>query len=134
MSSWNPFGFISDLFTKNKEGVERISTNRQKDDDWEILGLIKNKRATRFIPYESLQSKYLKSAKCYKVLVPRANGSGAFGEVFSTPVLGTPVLISTDTFLQMGQFKTETEAVACLRYVKNEIFPCYGRCKEDSRV
>ena len=122
VSPRNPFGFISDLFTKNNEGIERISTTRQKENDWEVLGLIKNKRTTRFIPYEALQSKYLKNAKSYKVLVPRANGSGAFGEVFSTPVLGTPVLISTDTFLQMGSFKTEAEASACLKYVKTKFF------------
>jgi len=122
VSPWNPFGFISDLFTKNNEGVERISEKRMAEDDWEVLGLIKNKRVTRYIPYDALKTRYLKKAKSWKVLVPRANGSGAFGEVFSTPVLGTPVLICTDTFLQVGSYKTKSEAEACLKYVKTKFF------------
>lgn len=58
----------------------------------------------------------------YKVLVPRANGSGVFGEVFSTPMLGAPMLISTDTFLEVGQFDNEYEALSLLKYVKTKFF------------
>ncbi len=121
VSSWNPYGFISDLFVKNNEKVERISENRQKDDDWEVIGLLKGKRVRRFIPQTALKKNY-EGAMAYKVLLPRANGSGVFGEVFSTPMLGAPMLIATDTFLQVGQFDNTNEAESLLKYVKTKFF------------
>lgn len=121
VSSRNPYGFISDLFTKNHENVSRISEKREKEDDYKIIGLLKNKRVIRYIPNEALK-KNIEGAQAYKVLVPRANGSGAFGEVFSTPMLGTPMLISTDTFLQVGKFDNKIEAENLLKYVKTKFF------------
>lgn len=126
VSSRNPYGFISDLFTKNNEKVERISEVRQRDDDWEIIGLLKGKRVRRFIPHDALK-KNIEGAMSYKVLVPRANGSGVFGEIFSTPMLGAPMLgapmlIGTDTFLEVGKFDNAYEAESLLKYVKTKFF------------
>ena len=121
VSSRNPYGFISDLFTKNNEKVARISEVRHANDDWEIIGLLKGKRVRRFIPYNALKKNH-EGAMSYKVLLPRANGSGVFGEVFSTPMLGVPMLISTDTFLEVGKFDTVFEAESLLKYVKTKFF------------
>lgn len=121
VSSWNPFGFISDLFTKNKEGVSRISEEKQQDDDYLVHGLLKNKRVIRYIPNSALK-KNIHIAHSYKVFLPRANGSGVFGEVFSTPMIGTPMMICTDTFLQIGIFDNCTEAENLLKYVKTKYF------------
>lgn len=120
VSSWNPFGFISDLFTKNKEGVSRISEEKQQDDDYLVHGLLKNKRVIRYIPNSALK-KNIHIAHSYKVFLPRANGSGVFGEVFSTPMIGTPMMICTDTFLQIGVFDNCTEAENLLKYVKHSL-------------
>lgn len=54
----------------------------------------------------------------YKVILPKSNGSGAIGEVLSTPILGTPILGYTDTFISVGAFEERGEAEACLKYVK----------------
>ena len=121
VSSWNPFGFISDLFTKNKEGVSRISEEKQQDDDYLVHGLLKNKRVIRYIPNSALK-KNIHIAHSYKVFLPRANGSGVFGEVFSTPMIGTPMMICTDTLLQIGVFDNCTEAENLLKYVKTKYF------------
>ena len=51
----------------------------------------------------------------HKVIVPKSNGSGAIGEVLSTPIIGY-----TDTFISIGAFDTQTEAEACLKYVKTK--------------
>ena len=61
----------------------------------------------------------------YKVLVPEANGSGAIGEILSTPVVGVPVVGVpvvgyTDTFIGIGVFDTEETATACLKYIKTK--------------
>ena len=121
VSSRNPFGFIFDLFTKNKEGVSRISEEKQQDDDYLVHGLLKNKRVIRYIPNSALK-KNIHIAHSYKVFLPRANGSGVFGEVFSTPMIGTPMMICTETFLQIGVFDNCTEAENLLKYVKTKYF------------
>ena len=51
----------------------------------------------------------------HKVFVPKSNGSGAIGEVLSTPLIGV-----TQTFLTIGAFDTRAEAEACLKYVKTK--------------
>lgn len=121
VSSWNPYGFISDLFVKNNEGVSRISEEPEADDDYKIIGLLKGKRVFRYIPHNELK-KNIEGAMAYKVLIPRANGSGAFGETFSSPMVGEPMLIATDTFLQVGQFDNEYEANSLLKYIRTKFF------------
>lgn len=126
VSSRNPFGFVSDLFVKNNEGVERISETKMAPDDYKISGLLGGKRVFRYIPNSALK-KNIAGAKAYKVLLPRANGSGALGEVFSSPMLGEPMLgepmlVCTDTFLQVGQFDNEDEAKNLLKYIKTKFF------------
>jgi superfamily II DNA or RNA helicase len=121
VSSWNPFGFISDFFVKNNESVRRISEEKKDTNDYKVIGLLKGKRVYRYIPNDELK-KNRKGADSWKVFVTRANGSGVFGEVFSTPMLGTPMLVCTDTFLQVGEFDNEYEAKSVLTYVKTKFF------------
>jgi len=121
VSSRNPFGFVSDLFVKNNEGVSRISENKISSDDYLVHGLLGGKRVIRYIPNSSLK-KNIEGAKAYKTFLPRANGSGTFGEVFSTPMIGTPMMICTDTFLQVGAFNNLTEAQNLLNYIKTKYF------------
>ena len=56
----------------------------------------------------------------HKVIIPKSNGSGAIGEVLSTPIIGTPIIGYTDTFISIGAFDTRAEAEACLKYVKTK--------------
>ncbi len=55
----------------------------------------------------------------YKVFIPKANGSGALGEVLSTPLIGEPLIGATETFLSIGCFDTYDEANNCLKYVQS---------------
>ena len=55
----------------------------------------------------------------YKVFIPKANGSGALGEVLSTPLIGEPLIGATETFLSIGCFNTYDEANNCLKYVQS---------------
>ncbi len=59
------------------------------------------------------------------MFVPEANGTGAIGEVLSTPLIGLPLiglpLIGhTQTFISIGSFASEAEANACMKYVKTK--------------
>lgn len=51
----------------------------------------------------------------YKVILPKANGSGAIGEVLSTPLIGF-----TETFISIGSFDNELEAQNAMKYIKSK--------------
>ena len=91
-----------------------LFVDEPNSDAIKILGISKNKRAWKYI-----QSKYVDKAHenlyKWKVLVPRANGSGAIGEVLSTPLIGY-----TQSFIGIGKFDTEYEANACFKYIKGK--------------
>lgn len=76
----------------------------------QLLGLQSNKRVYKWVRRDYI-SEHVSLTK-YKVFIPAANGSGALGEVLSTPLIGT-----TQTFLTIGSFDTEDEANAVLKYV-----------------
>ena len=120
VSSWNPYGFISDFFEKNNEHIEQFD-ELTPEHDVTVFGLLKGKRMVKYISRKDLIKDTGGFTK-YKVFVPRANGTGAFGEKFSTPILGLPIQISTDTFLEMGPFETKEEAQACFNYIKTKFF------------
>lgn len=97
-----------DVFTKEKK----------HDNDIEIIGLIDNIREYRFIP-----AKYIadhKNLLKYKIVLPASNGSGALGEVLSTPLIGEPLIGYTQSFIGIGAFDTKEEASAALKYVKSK--------------
>ena len=56
----------------------------------------------------------------YKVFIAEAQGSGKFGEPLSEPIIGKPGVGQTDTFLVVGKFGTEQEAVSCAKYLKTK--------------
>lgn len=90
-----------------------------KNDNYvKVLGL-KNKQRT----YMWIDKKYLNppsSFNNYKVFIPQANGSGAIGEMLSTPLIGEPLIGATETFLSIGNFDTLFEAEATLKYIKSK--------------
>ncbi|MEG2164637.1 MAG: restriction endonuclease, partial [Bacteroidales bacterium] len=51
--------------------------------------------------------------------VPKSNGSGAIGEVLSTPLIGEPLIGSTQSFISIGAFDNKQEASAMLKYIKS---------------
>lgn len=64
-----------------------FQSERQSNDDLKILGLINGKRVYRYVNREFIDLDHPNLNK-YKVLLPVSNGSGALGEVISTPLIG----------------------------------------------
>ncbi len=99
-----------------------FSQNNISDSSIKILGLIDNNRVYRYI-----DEKYIlkhENLMKYKVFVSKANGTGSFGEILSTPVIGTPLIGHTQTFISMGAFDTEYEANALFKYIKGKFARC----------
>lgn len=56
----------------------------------------------------------------YKVILPASNGSGAIGEVLSTPLIGEPFVGYTQTFISFGSFDNLNDAEHALKYIKSK--------------
>lgn len=106
----NAFEKLPELFfdIKPEDGNEYIK----------IYGRFNNERVYKWFrkDYVTCPSNFEK----YKIILPKANGSGAIGEVLSTPVIGSPVIGSTETFISVGEFDSLEEAEACLKYIKSK--------------
>lgn len=81
----------------------------------EIYGRANNRRCFKWIKRSYLNQP--DNFEKYKVIITKANGTGALGEVLSTPIVVTPNVAYTDTFIGIGAFDTEVEANACLKYL-----------------
>ena len=114
MITSNSFNLYPTIFTETKpiDGSDYI----------QLFGRLGSQRMYRWIKSDYvIDNEYLNS---YNVFVPEANGTGAIGEVLSTPVIGVPVIGHTDTFLSIGKFADAEEASACLKYVKSKFARC----------
>lgn len=89
-----------------------------------IIGVINNKRITKYLNRKYLEEPNQTIDK-YKVIVPANNGSGAIGEVLSTPLIGEPLIGEpligyTQTFIAIGAFNTLNECENAMKYVKSK--------------
>ena len=84
----------------------------------QVLGLDGRARVFRWIRRDYFTGP--ESLGKYKVVVPKANGSGVLGEVLSSPLVAGPDVGTTHTFITIGGFDDEATADACLKYVKSK--------------
>ncbi len=83
-----------------------------------VVGLLNNQRYFYWIDRRYLSSP--ENFEKYKIILPKANGTGAIGEILSTPLIGEPLIGYTETFIGIGAFETKGEAEATLKYVKSK--------------
>ena len=105
----NAFSQLPEAFPESVETTENYI---------KILGRLKSDRVYRYIKREYVQDNaYIDK---YKLMLPEANGSGAIGEVLSTPLIGAPLIGATDTFISIGPVDSEQLANNLLKYVKTK--------------
>ena len=102
------------IFNMDEIFTDEATPNNQV----KILGLIKNQRVYKFVN-EKYLDEHINLHK-WKVILPKSNGSGALGEVLSTPLIGAPLIGYTQSFISIGAFDCEAEAAHCLKYVKSK--------------
>jgi len=106
------------LTTSIFELNELFTEKAQRKEDFCILGLINNNRIYRYV-----QNKFIEGHENlhkYKVIIPKSNGSGALGEVLSTPLIVEPLIGYTQSFISIGAFENLYEAEAAYKYVKTK--------------
>ena len=73
--------------------------------------------------YKWIKKKYIgnhPNLEKFKVLLPKSNGSGEFGEVLSSPLIAAPLVGHTQTFISIGSFESEFEAISVLKYISTK--------------
>ena len=130
------------IYNEHPEAMKRVSDRRLASNAFEklnklffddrpndnneyvqIYGRYNNKRVYKWFRRDYLNTPV--NFEKYKVILPKANGSGAIGEVLSTPLIGEPLIGEpligyTETFIGIGPFDTEYEAQAVYKYVKTK--------------
>ena len=110
----NAFDNLSELFYDKdpNDGYEYV----------QILGRQNNNRVIKWIlrAYVKEPSNFSK----WKVVFPKSNGSGAIGEVLSTPLIGEPLIGYIETFISAGEFDSQAEAENCMKYIKTKFARC----------
>ena len=122
MSKGHKYDVTSNAFDR----LTFIFFDEKPDDEnsyIQVLGLQNNKRVYKWVRSEYILNHI--SLPKYKAFVGTSNGaSGTLCDVaarmISTPLLGTPFVGTTQTFLTVGSFDTEEEANAALKYVRSK--------------
>ena len=116
-------GTKNKIVSKSLTQLDFAFSEQKNSGDVTLLGRIGTDRSYRYIKKEYLDLP--ETFESYNVFVPEANGSGAIGEVLSTPLIGEPLIGEplighTDTFLTIGNFSLEEEAQNCMKYIKSK--------------
>jgi Eco57I restriction endonuclease. len=82
-------------------------------------GLLNHKRVIRYV-----RTDYIKDSanilNRYSVLLPKANGAGYFGETLSAPIIAKPNEGYTQTYIAIGAFDKEEDALSVEKYIKTK--------------
>jgi len=112
-------GHKFDVTTNIFEKLPEIFTDYKIDSESiQLLGRTNNERVIKFV-----SQKYIKGPENlnkFKLILPKANGSGVLGETLSTPLVGDPLVGHTQTFISIGCLDTEFEANALFKYIKSK--------------
>jgi hypothetical protein len=114
-------GHAYDLKSNVPNKLPNIFLVNKPDDGDEYLRVLGRSDNQRFIWY--IKRKYISTINntdTYKVIISAATGTGQFGETFAEPVIGTPGLITTETFSSIGSFSTEQETLNCKNYIESK--------------
>lgn len=121
LSNGHPYDMSTNIF----ERLPQIFFNEKPEDTFayiKILGRENNQRTYKYIRKEYVNQ--VVNLEKYKVFVPAANGSGALGEVVTTPLIGEPLIGNTESFVSIGILESKEEAENLLKYIKSKFARC----------
>lgn len=100
------------------EKLPEVFKTDKTDNSISFIGRLNNERVQRFVDKKYIiQNEYLST---YNVIIPKSNGTGAYGEALSKPIISEKWQGSTDTFISIGVFDNYSEAQALLKYLNTK--------------
>lgn len=130
LSKGHAYDVSSNILERLPEVFETEIKNKAKY--YQVIGRIKSGRVTRWLKKEYLFNEH--NLNKYKVFLPQANGSGAFGEKLSSPFVVGPNIGSTETFMSIGAFNDVEEADNVNKYIKTKFLRTLLSMKKSTPV
>ena len=114
LSNGHPYDVSTNIFERLPQVFFDEKPNDGKDYI-RILGREDNARVMKYVRRDYIRP--VVNLDDYKVFLSKANGTGAFGETLTLPIVGEPGVGNTETFISIGKFATLFEAKAVSKYV-----------------
>ena len=117
LSNGHPYDMASNIFQRLPE----IFFDAPPQDGYEYIKILGREGSRRI--YKYIRRVYVNDVEnlmSYKVYVPQATGSGVFGEALSQPIIESPSVAATETFISIGKFDSEDEAKGLEKYIKTK--------------
>lgn len=118
LSKGHKYDFKSNVLSKLDNIVFFSEMPKDGSPYIKILGLDGSKRTEKWIRKDYVRVP--ENFGSYKVFISKANGSGAFGETLSAPIIAEPGIGHTQTFMSIGKCESEQKAIAITKYVKTK--------------
>lgn len=118
LSKGHKSDITTNIFDKLGDIFQNVKPSGSSEQYVGLYGRQNNRRTLKWI-----KSKYVKgpdNLENYKILVPKSNGSGALGEVLTTPLIGEPLIGVTQTFITIGNFQDINCTKAAMKYIKSK--------------
>ncbi|EFM25884.1 hypothetical protein HMPREF9225_0428 [Peptoniphilus duerdenii ATCC BAA-1640] len=102
----------------NLENIIFFKDTNLVDNPIKIYGLLNQKRCSLFVNSEYIIKP--DNFSSYRLLIPKAVGTGKFGEQFPDMILANPNEGHTQSFLSIGSFVSKAEALNLEKYIKTK--------------
>lgn len=117
LSKGHKYDLTTNIFDKLQETF--LDNRPNMDDDFiQVLGRQNNNRVLKWIKKEYVDKH--NNLDKYKLVLPKSNGTGKFGEKLSTPLICKPNEGHNQTFISIGAYDSEIEANNLLKYIKTK--------------
>ena len=117
LSNGHPYDMSTNIFKR----LPQVFFDEKPNDGHDyvlILGRTDNNRILKYVRLDYINP--VKNLEGYKIFLSKANGTGAFGETLTPPIIGAPHVGNTETFISIGNFASENEAKALMKYVSTK--------------
>ena len=117
LSNGHPYDVSTNIF----ERLPQVFFDEKPNDGNEyirILGRIDNARIMKYVRRDYIRE--VENLDGYKVFMAKANGTGAYGETLTPPIVGEPAVGNTESFISIGNFCTDSEASALMKYISTK--------------
>lgn len=117
LSNGHPYDVSTNIFDR----LPQVFFDEKPNDGNEyirILGRIDNARIMKYVRRDYIRE--VENLDGYKVFMAKANGTGAYGETLTPPIVGEPAAGNTESFISIGNFCTDSEASALMKYISTK--------------
>lgn len=117
LSNGHPYDMSTNIF----ERLPQVFFDKKPNDGKDYIRILGREENTRVLKY--VRRDYIRPVENlddYKVFLSKANGTGAFGEVLTQPIMGESGVGNTETFISIGKFSAVFEAKAVSKYISTK--------------